>query len=256
MNYFLVLALILFSYMSLWFIYSIMKKRNDVADMAWGVGFVLLAWSAYFVSGGSNNLALLVNVLVSLWGIRLAIHISRRNRGKSEDYRYLAWRKEWGRWFYLRSYLQVYLLQGLLLFVIALPVAVLNSSTSYVISWVQLVGIAVWLIGYIFETVGDYQLSQFIKDPANKGRLMQGGLWAYTRHPNYFGEVTLWWGIWLITISTTDSLFTIIGPITITFLILKVSGIPMLEKKMANNPEFKEYSRRVSVFIPMPPRKG
>ena len=113
---------------------------------------------------------------------------------------------------------------------------------------------SVWILGFVFESVGDAQLARFIKDPANKGKLMQGGLWRYTRHPNYFGEVTMWWGIWLLALSTPYGFFSIIGPITITFLILKVSGIPMLEKKMEENPEFAEYKRRVSVFIPMPRR--
>ena len=253
MNYYLALALVLFGYMSLWFVISLIKKRNDVADVAWGLGFILMAWTSFFVAGNYGVRGLLVNTLISVWGFRLAWHITSRNIGKAEDYRYLAWRNEWGKWFYLRSYLQVYLLQGFLLYLIALPVLAINDSLASPLGWLDLIGLVVWLFGFLFEAVGDAQLAQFIKNPVKKGRLMQSGLWAYTRHPNYFGDVTLWWGIWLISFFSF-SFLNIIGPLTITFLILKVSGIPMLEKKMAENPDFAEYKRRVSVFFQWPPR--
>ena len=252
MNYYLTLALLLFLYMSLWFVVSIMKKRNDVADVAWGLGFLLLAWASFFLSGDSSARGLLVNILVSTWGLRLAWHIHSRNKGRKEDYRYLTWRKEWGKWFYLRSYVQVYLLQGFLLFLIVLPALTINKSLGSSLGWLDLFGVAVWLFGFYFEVVGDAQLAQFIKNPTNKGKLLQSGLWAYTRHPNYFGEVTLWWGIWLLSLSVPNGWFAVLGPLTITILILKVSGIPMLEKKMAENPEFAGYKRRVSVFFPLP----
>jgi steroid 5-alpha reductase family enzyme len=255
MDYYLTLALILFGYMSLWFVVSLIKKRNDVADVAWGLGFVLLAWISFFLSGDFGMRGILVNGLVSIWGLRLAWHIHSRNKGKAEDYRYLAWRNEWGKWFYIRSYLQVYLLQGLLLFLIVFPVLVINKNPGLSLGWLDLAGLMVWIFAFCFEAVGDAQLARFIKNPENKGKLMQSGLWAYTRHPNYFGEVTLWWGIWLISLSVSSFWFTIIGPITITYLIIKVSGIPMLEKKMMEHPDFAEYKRRVSIFFPLPPKK-
>ncbi len=255
MNYFLTLGLVLFVYMSLWFIFSLIKKRNDVADVAWGLGFVLMTWTSFFLNGNFGARGLLVGVLVSIWGLRLAWHIHARNRGKTEDYRYMAWRKEWGKWFYLRSYFQVYILQGVLLFLISLPLFIINKNVGVGLGILDFVGVAVWLIGFCFESVGDAQLAKFISDPANKGKLMKSGLWAYTRHPNYFGEVTQWWGIWLIALSVNSGLFGIVGPIIITFLILKVSGVPMLEKKMAENPDFAEYKRQTSVFIPMIPKK-
>lgn len=255
MNYFGVLILLLLAFMSFWFVVSLIQKRNDVADVAWGLGFVFMTWSSFALSADSGMRGLLVGILVSIWGLRLAWHIHRRNKGKGEDYRYLAWRKEWGKWFYVRSYLQVYLLQGTLLFLVVLPVVLINNNAGAELGLLDALGAAVWLVGFYFEAVGDAQLARFIKDPTNKGKLMQSGLWAYTRHPNYFGEVTQWWGIWLIALSVPLGWFSIIGPLTITFLILKVSGVPMLEKKMAENPEFAEYKRRVSVFIPLPPRK-
>jgi steroid 5-alpha reductase family enzyme len=254
MNYYLTLAFILFLYMNFWYVISLLKKRNDVADIAWGLGFVLLAWVSFFLSGAFEARNLMINIMVSIWGLRLGWHIHYRNTGKTEDYRYLAWRKEWGKWFYLRSYVQVHLLQGFLLFLIVLPVIVINKTPGLLLSWLDMIGVVVWFFGFCFEAIGDAQLSQFIKNPANKGKLMQSGLWAFTRHPNYFGEVILWWGIWLMSISTPNSLFTVLGPLTITILILKVSGIPILEKKMAENPDFAEYKRRVSAFFPLPPR--
>lgn len=238
--------------MSLWFVVSLIKKRNDVADIAWGLGFVLLASVSYFISEASGVRGILVGILVSIWGLRLAWHIHARNKGKAEDYRYLAWRKEWGKWFYIRSYFQVYLLQGALLFLIILPVLIINKSIGGGLGLLDVFGFVVWIIGFYFESVGDAQLARFIKDPSSKGKIMQSGLWAYTRHPNYFGEVTQWWGIWLIALSVPNGWLGIIGPVTITFLILKVSGIPMLEKKMKENPEFADYKQRVSVFIPLP----
>lgn len=254
MNYYLILALILLAYMSLWFVLSLFKRRNDVADIAWGLGFILIAWASYFIAGNFNIRILLVNILVSIWGIRLAWHISNRNKGKSEDYRYLAWRKEWGNWFYIRSYLQVYLLQGMLLYIIILPVLLINKNMSGPLNLIDGLGILIWLIGFMFESIGDAQLASFIKNPINKGKIMQGGLWRYTRHPNYFGEVAQWWGLWLIAMNVPNGWFGIIGPLTITILILKISGIPMLEKKMAENPEFTEYKKRTSMFVPMPPK--
>lgn len=255
MSYYLSLMAMLFCYFNLVFIVSLIKKRNDVADVAWGLGFVILVWAAFLVSSDSSGRAWLANILVSVWGLRLASHIYTRNKGKAEDYRYLAWRKEWGKWFYLRSYFQVYILQGALLFLIAIPVLLINKEAGGKLNLFDALGVLVWILGFCFEAIGDAQLKKFIKDPANKGKLMQSGLWAYTRHPNYFGEVAQWWGLWLISLSTPNGWLGIIGPLTISFLILKVSGIPMLEKKMADNPEFAEYKKRVSIFFPLPPKK-
>lgn len=226
------------------------KKRNDIADVAWGLGFMLLTWVSFFISSHQGIRGLLVGILVSIWGIRLAYHIHSRNKGKAEDYRYLAWRNEWGKWFYIRSYFQVYFLQSLFLLLIILPVLLINKSNDAALIWVDALGILVWIVGFYFEAIGDAQLASFIKDPANKGKLMQSGLWAFTRHPNYFGEVMQWWGIGIIALGVKDGWIGLIGPITITYLILKVSGIPMLEKKMELHPDFAHYKKTTSSFIP------
>jgi len=255
MNYYSTLALMLWGYMTLWFLISLIMKRNDVADVAWGLGFVLLAWTSFFLSGRSGMRGVLAGMLVSIWGLRLAWHIHMRHRGKAEDFRYLAWRREWGMWFYPRSYAQVYLLQGALLFLVALPVLMINRNTGDSFSLINGIGVIVWLIGFLFESVGDAELARFSRDQRNRGKILQSGLWRYSRHPNYFGEVVLWWGIWLMAAGVPGSSFSIVGPLTITYLILKVSGIPMLEKKMVENAEFADYKRRTNMFIPWPPKR-
>jgi steroid 5-alpha reductase family enzyme len=252
MNDYLMLALSLFGYMSFWFIISVIKKRNDVADVAWGLGFVLMAWLSFILAGFSFK-ALLINSLVTIWGIRLAWHIYQRNKNKPEDSRYQEWRKSWQH-FYLRSYGQVFLLQGVLLYLISLPVMFINLAVSHDLGFVEVVGLLIWVLGFYFESTGDRQLKEFITNPINKGKLMDRGLWHYSRHPNYFGEVTQWWGIFVVAQSIPGGFLTIIGPLTITFLILFVSGVPLLEKKYAGRPDFEAYKKRTSVFIPLPPR--
>jgi steroid 5-alpha reductase family enzyme len=239
--------------MSFWFILSIVKKRNDIADIAWGLGFILISWLGLYLSNTSLR-GLFVNLLVTIWGMRLALHIYKRNVNKHEDYRYAAWRKDWGKWFFLRSYIQVYLLQGLFLYLIIQPVIFIHNQPSNVFGIFDLIGLFVWGIGFYFESTGDAQLKTFISNPANKGKLMETGLWRYSRHPNYFGEVTQWWGIFIIALSLPNALITIIGPLTITILILFVSGVPLLEKKYAGRPDFEAYKRRTSIFFPLPPK--
>ncbi|MBC7981735.1 DUF1295 domain-containing protein [Candidatus Parcubacteria bacterium] len=251
MTYYTSLAVALFIYMNIWFIVSLVKKRNDIADVAWGLGFIALTLLSFWARDYESGLrGMLVLMLVGVWGLRLAYHIYKRNKGKTEDYRYLAWRQEWGTWFYIRSYFQVYILQGILLFLIVLPVLVINKNMENSIGIVDGIGLIIWIIGFVFESVGDRQLAVFIKNPENKGKLMKEGLWKYTRHPNYFGEVTMWWGIWIISLSADMVWFSVLGPLTITILILKISGIPLLEKKMKENPDFAEYASKTSMFIP------
>jgi len=254
MNYYLSLIGILFAYVSFWFLISLLRKRNDVADVAWGFGFVVLTWSALYLSGNHEERQMLVTALVTVWGIRLAWHIHTRNNKKGEDYRYQAWREAWGKWFLIRSYFQVYILQGALLFLIALPILYIQHTSYSTLNFRDLIGGLIWGIGFFFEVVGDAQLRAFAKDAKNKGKILTTGLWRYTRHPNYFGEVTVWWGIWIIAGSVTGSFWTIIGPLTITYLILKVSGIPLLEKKYEGNTDFADYKQRTNKFFPWFPK--
>ncbi len=255
MNISATIGLIVFAYMTTWFVVSLIAKRNDIADVAWGLGFVLVAWSSYIFSGSKSTLGFAVACLVTIWGIRLAYHIHGRNKGKKEDYRYAAWRKEWGRWFYLRSYMQVYMLQGLFLYIISIPVMLATQHGASLMSGAVFLGFCIWLFGFLFEVIGDAQLATFLKQPSNKGQLMMSGLWKYTRHPNYFGEVVLWWGIWVMSLAAAETFFGIIGPLMITFLILFVSGIPMLEKKMKKHPDFERYRMQTSMFFPLPQKR-
>lgn len=252
MNHYLILALVVFSYMLFWFVVSIRIKRNDVADVAWGLGFVVVAWFSYFLSDQSPK-ALLVNMMVTIWGLRLSWHIFLRNKGKSEDFRYHQWRMEW-KHFYLRSFLQVFMLQGLFLFITVLPVIYINAQSAFRFHFLDGAGILIWLTGFYFESAGDYQLKQFKSKPENKGKIISTGLWRYTRHPNYFGEVVQWWGIFLMAVTLPGGWMTIAGPLTITYLVRYVSGVPMLERKYAGNPEFEAYKKRTSVFFPLPPK--
>lgn len=239
---------VVFGYMSAWFIVSQILRRNDVADIAWGMGFVTLAWILYVLSP-SIQLSLVV-MLVTLWGSRLSVHIYLRNRGKPEDFRYQAWRKQWGRWFVLRTYGQVFLLQGFLLLLISAPIIALSEDPGDSLSIYHLLAVCIWLIGFLFEAVGDLQLSEFLKKRTEKNQIMNSGLWRYTRHPNYFGEVLGWWGIWLLSYQTTWFWWAALGPVTITFLILKVSGIPLLEKKYEGNKQYQKYANQTNKFFP------
>jgi steroid 5-alpha reductase family enzyme len=242
-------------YMIIWFIVSLVIRRNDVADVAWGGGFIVAAAAALLVSDRATDRAILVTLLVVIWGIRLALHIGLRNRGKQEDARYRKWREEWGKHVVLHSFFQIFMLQGVLLLMISIPVIVTITAQGAPLGALDVIGALVWATGFLFEAVGDYQLLRFKKDPANHGRIMQYGLWRYTRHPNYFGEVSLWWGIYLIALSVPGGWMTIIGPVTITLLILGVSGIPMLEKHYEGNKAFEEYKQRTSAFFPFPQKR-
>jgi len=250
------------AHMTVWFFIALIRKDNSVADVAWGLGFVLVA-AVGFIRRGSQARPALATALVVIWGLRLAIHILLRNRGRGEDPRYAEWRRRWGRSFVWRSYLQVFLLQGFFLLLISSPVVLINAYLSaYLLGgpprglgFLDSAGTLLWSAGFLFEAVGDAQLSRFRKDPANRGRIMTRGLWRYTRHPNYFGESLMWWGIFLLALSVPGGWATAVSPVLLTFLLVKVSGVPMLERRYADNKEFQAYARRTSVFIPWFPKK-
>lgn len=256
MNFFLKIAIIIFLYMNFWFLLAILRKRNDLADIAWGLGFVIVAFLSLIEKNFSSLRSIIVFVLVFLWGLRLSTHIFLRNKGKKEDFRYKNWREQWGKNWLLKTYIQVFLLQGVFLFIISLPISFLGVFENYPsLNLLDFIGIFIWTIGFLFEAIADYQLLIFKSDTKNKGKIMNKGLWQYSRHPNYFGEVTLWWGIFIICLNAKNGFFSIVGPLTISFLILKVSGIPLLEAKYQGNKLFEEYKRKTSAFFPLPPKK-
>lgn len=254
MNSYLILALVVLCYMIVWYGISLVLKRNDVADIAWGLGFVLVSWVSFYLSPNTER-GLLVAVLVTLWGIRLSLHIFLRNLNKPEDFRYRNWRDSW-KHFYLRSFLQVFILQGLFLYIISLSVIFIQQDHTRHLSLIDWVGTTVWVVGFLMESVSDYQLKAFKKKPEHAGRIITTGLWKYSRHPNYFGEVVQWWGIFLVALPLSGGWMTLVSPLTITYLIRYVSGVPMLERKYAGNSEFEHYKKRTSIFFPLPPGRG
>jgi steroid 5-alpha reductase family enzyme len=248
-------ALAVFVYMTGLFAVALARKDNSFADVGWGLGFVIVALLTLILEPGATPRSVLVTGLVTVWGARLALHIFIRNRGRGEDFRYAKWRRDWGRGFIVRSYLQVFLLQGVFMVLIAFPVVLVNRSAGSSLTVWDGLGLAVWAVGFYFEAVADAQLLRFKRDPLNKGKIMTSGLWSLSRHPNYFGEATQWWGLFIIVLAVPRGWTAVVSPITITFLLLRVSGVTLLEKKYEKNPKFAAYARRTSAFLPRKPRK-
>ncbi|MDZ4182111.1 MAG: DUF1295 domain-containing protein [Candidatus Cloacimonadaceae bacterium] len=219
-----------FAYFNLLFLWAMLLKKNDIVDVAWGIGFILVALLYLLLVPQYHWRRLLVTALVTLWGLRLAVYIFIRNRGKQEDFRYAQWKRDWGKNWVIRSYFQVFILQGFFLLTIAYPLFLHRVQRVDAFNLFDLIGLGLWLLGFCFEAVGDAQMRRFKLDPANKGRIMNRGLWRYTRHPNYFGESMMWWGIFALTLNAANGIAAIASPIIITFLLVRVSGVPMLEK--------------------------
>lgn len=237
-------------FVHLWFAYAVIKRRNDIADVAWGLGFVLLA--SIGLIANFNSKTIFVWVLVTFWGLRLASHIYKRfRREKQEDRRYRTWREGWGKDWVFWSWLKVFMVQGFFLVLVAMPIITLSQYEATAWSVLNYLGIAVWLFGFIFETVADKQLKAFILKPKKPGEehIMKSGLWKYTRHPNYFGEAVIWWGVWLIAFGEFWWL-ALIGPITIALLLRFVSGVPLAEAGFKDDPEFKQYAKKTPAMIP------
>ncbi len=255
MNLFGLAIILLLVFMSLVFLLALRLEDNSIVDIAYGLAFVLVGWSAYLHSGSGHPRQLLLLGLVTLWGLRLAGHIFLRKQGEEgEDSRYRKWREDWGETFVWRSFLQIFMLQGGVILLVALPLLLVIRQPGGPLGWLDLLGALIWLVGFAFEALGDWQLLRFKQDPASRGKIMQYGLWRYTRHPNYFGEATLWWGVWLIALNVPYGIFAIVSPLLIDFLLLKVSGIPMLEAKYQGRPDFEDYKRRTNAFFPWFPK--
>ncbi len=252
---FLQAVVIVFIYFFLFFLVAQVIRNNSIVDMGWGAGFILVVLATLFIQGAYMERNLLLVLLITIWGGRLTYYIVRRNWGKPEDFRYAKWRREWGRWLVPRAFLQVFMLQGLLMLIIGYPIILVNANPQPGLNIIDYLGLAVWIIGFYFESVSDKQMAEFKKDPANKGHIIKTGLWKYSRHPNYFGEATMWWGIFLLSLSVPLGWSAIISPLTITLMLLYVSGVPMLEKKYKDNPEFQKYAKVTSKFFPWFPKK-
>ncbi len=235
------------------FVIGQIKKDNSIVDTAWGSGYVLVALYTLFTSPAPGSRSILTTLLVLIWGLRLSLHIYRRNKPKGEDYRYKAMREKWGNKYpTLKAFFYVYMTQCVMLYIIALPIVHSSTTVHQNLSLISYLGLVLWLTGFIFESIGDYQLAQFKKNPKNKGKIMTQGLWSYTRHPNYFGEACMWFGIFFIAITSPVSLWLIISPLTITHLVVNVSGVKLLEKKYIGNRAFESYKSVTNAFIPGP----
>jgi steroid 5-alpha reductase family enzyme len=242
--------------MTVLWIVSLLLKDSSIVDIFWGAGFVMSAWVAFLLTldslGWRDWLAL---TLVTVWGLRLTIHILIRNWGKGEDFRYVKMREENGSQWWWKSYFKVFLLQGILMWIVAAPLTAVqmpgNQDTHGVLDFIALI---LWLFGFYFEALGDLQLARFKSNPENKGKVLQSGVWRYTRHPNYFGDSAQWWAYYLIALSA-GGWWTIFSPILMTLLLVRVSGVSLLEKTLTNSkPGYEEYIKRTSAFIPWFPK--
>lgn len=247
----------IFIYMSAFYFIAINRRDNSIADIAWGLGFIFIAVLNLILAEQIVFRQVLITSLVSIWGIRLALHIYLRNRGKPEDFRYATMRKRWGKFAPLKSFTHVFMFQGLMLLAVAYPIILVNIYPMKGITILDGIGVVIWMTGFAFETIADYQLQKFIKfEKTKENPIMNRGLWKYSRHPNYFGEALGWWGIFFIVLSIPNGWLAIFSPLLMTFLLFKVSGVPLLEKKYKQNPIYQHYAKKTSVFIPWFPKSG
>jgi len=256
-NLYLIGAAVIFSLMLLLWGISLILKNSSIVDIFWGSGFVISAWLYYFLTPAGFDLRkILLVALVTLWGLRLTIHILTRNWGKPEDFRYQKMRAEAGKSWWIRGLFQVFLLQGILMWLISAPLLAAQYYTqARAFTWIDALAVLVWLIGFFFEAVGDAQLVRFKSNPANKGKLLNKGVWRLTRHPNYFGDAAQWWGFYLLALSA-GGWWTVFSPLLMTLFLVQVSGVVLLEKTLAETkPGYKEYMATTSAFIPWFPKR-
>jgi steroid 5-alpha reductase family enzyme len=249
-------AIAITSLMAATWLVSLAVRDASIVDIVWGLGFVAVAWVSFAVADGSEARRWLVVTLTTLWGIRLAAHLAWRNLGKGEDHRYQAMRRRHGGRFPIVSLYLVFGLQGVLMWLVSLPVqsAQVPVSPSGLVA-LDFAGIGLWCVGMFFETVGDVQLARFKADPGNRGKVMDRGLWRYTRHPNYFGDFCVWWGLYAVALATGDAWWSVIGPLVMSVLLLRVSGVTLLERHLQRaRPGYEDYARRTSGFFPRSPR--
>jgi steroid 5-alpha reductase family enzyme len=240
---------------ALWLL-SLALRNASIVDVFWGLGFAILSFVFLAAADGYIGRRILVTALVAIWGLRLSLHILRRNWGHGEDYRYAEFRRRAGPKWWWSSLFQVFLLQGLLMWLIAMPIlAAQHYGSPDGLTIVDFAGALVWAVGFFFESVGDLQLERFKADPANAGKVMRGGLWRYTRHPNYFGDATVWWGLFVVAAGTVDGLWTAFSPVLMTTLLLRVSGVALLERRQTKEkPGYRDYVASTSAFVPWFPR--
>ena len=230
-------------------VYIVQKKQDtSIANFTWGGGVMITALYTLLITLKIFARQLLVTALTLVWGFRLARYVYLRYKGT--DPRYQSWKHEGGVKALVINLGYIFGLQALLLALMSVPIYLVNTMSGPDLTVFDLIGLLIWMTGFYFESVSDHQLFQFMSDPLNKGKIMKYGLWHYSRHPNYFGEITMWWGIFLIALSVPSGWLAIIAPVTITFLLIFVTGVPWIEKVFENNPEYQEYKRKTSMLIP------
>ena len=252
------LALFIGCSMTLLWLLSLRLRDVSIVDIAWGLGFVLIAWLGWLELETPGIRQTLVLSFVTIWGVRLALYLARRNLGHGEDFRYQKIRKNIGPSFPISSLWIIFGFQGLLMLIVSAPVQYIMTTQAASLEPLGLMdyfGVALWTTGIFFEAVGDWQLMRFKANPANKGRVLDTGLWRYTRHPNYFGDFCVWWGIFLFAAQVGGS-WTLFGPALMSFLLMRFSGVPMLEKTLGKREKYKTYIETTSTFFPMPPKKA
>lgn len=255
-NLFLLSGAAILLLMTLLWLLSLTLKNSSIVDIFWGFGFILIVWLVFALAPqGYLPRRQLVAILVTVWGVRLALHIGSRNWGKPEDFRYASWRKENGpRWWWV-SYFKVFLLQGSIMWILSAPlIAAQTSGFPAILTPMDLLGMCIWGAGLFFETVADAQLAYFKKNPTNRGRILTSGLWKFSRHPNYFGEAVLWWGYYLLALAAGAG-WTVFAPLLMTILLVKVSGVSMLEKTLKSKPGYEEYMNNTNSFVPWFPKR-
>lgn len=245
--------LLIIALMTVVWLISLANKNAGLVDVFWGPGFAVAGWLYYALTPeGYEPRKLLVVILLTVWALRLGLHLGIRNIGKAEDYRYAAWREANGQSWWWKSFFQVFLLQGLILWLVSMPLYVAQAAAlpAYFTLWDGL-GVVVWMVGFGFEAIGDWQLNRFKSNLANRGKVMRVGLWHYTRHPNYFGDATLWWGYFLLALSVPGGWLTVFSPILMTWLLMRVSGVAMLERNLSQaKPDYADYIAHTPAFFP------
>ena len=248
-------SLIIFVLVTLLWLWSVIIKNVSIVDIFWGLGFIIVNIFYFLNSENPNNRQYIVAILVAVWGLRLASYLAWRNIGKDEDYRYQEFRQDYGpKRYWWVSYFQTFLLQGFLILIISLPLLAVNSSVEK-LNILDYIAILIWCIGFIFEAGGDYQLARFKNNIENKGKVLNIGFWKYTRHPNYFGDATIWVAYALFCIAS-GHYWQVIGTVIMIFFLIKVSGVALLEKTLkTTKPQYKEYIEKTNAFIPWFPKK-
>jgi len=237
---------------------SLVKRDASIIDVFWGPGFAVLGFVYFVVAEAHSPRAHLAVGLVTLWGLRLSVYILWRNWGQGEDYRYREMRERNPATFPVRSLLNVFWLQAVLLWAISTPLYQAQRRPDPVsLTPLDILGLALFLVGLAFEAGGDWQLARFKRDPGNKGKVMNRGLWRYTRHPNYFGDALLWWGLFCFAAATPGGWWTVYSPVLMTLLLMRVSGVTLLERRLQQTkPAYREYAERTNAFFPWFPAGG